>query len=214
MTTASIELELPFVAVTAVSPEAESAYANSSVSGMVTVANTGDAPVSSVEVWCYEGDDIADITQIVVSLAPGETKDVPFTWYAYTAGEATLNCKPLLPTTLNDIADQVADLSGADSSVVTWEYAEEVEEAPLLIWIVAIAGFMGLALFIASQSRKQEKEYVTYAESDEVEDEEPEDEPKEETEEGSDEDGDDAEDEETDEASPSSIYDLQSEDED
>jgi hypothetical protein len=181
---------------------------------MVSVSNTGDADVAGVNIWCYNGDEVVETTQIVVSLTAGESIDVPFTWYMYEAGDASLTCKPLLPSALNGIADLVVDADGATSSMVTWEYAEEVEEAPLLIWIVAIAGFMGLALFIASQSRKQEKEYVTYAESDEVEDEEPEDEPKEETEEGSDEDGDDAEDEETDEASPSSIYDLQSEDED
>ena len=94
---ASVEVSLPFIEVTDVAPEANVAFANSSVSGMITVANTGDAAVSSVSVWCYEGDEVADITQVTVSLAPGESKDVPFTWYAYRAGEATLNCKPLLP---------------------------------------------------------------------------------------------------------------------
>ena len=201
----NIELDLPFIQISAVAPEADVAVANKSVSGMVTVSNTGATDASSISIWCYEGDDIADTTQMVVSLAPGETKDVPFTWYVYSAGDAALTCKPLLPSALNGIADLVVDADGATSSMVTWEYAEEVEDAPILIWIAAIAGFMALALFIASQSRREEKEYVTYAESDDAEDEDPEDEPKEETEEGSD--------EETDEASTSSIYDLQTEDE-
>ena len=199
----NIELDLPFIQISAVAPEADVAVANKSVSGMVTVSNTGATDASSISIWCYEGDDIADTTQMVVSLAPGETKDVPFTWYVYSAGDAALTCKPLLPSALNGIADLVVDADGATSSMVTWEYAEEVEDAPILIWIAAIAGFMALALFIASQSRREEKEYVTYAESDDAEDEETEDEPKEETEEGSD--------EETDEASTSSIYDLQTE---
>ena len=199
----NIELDLPFIQISAVAPEADVAVANKSVSGMVTVSNTGATDASSISIWCYEGDDIADTTQMVVSLAPGETKDVPFTWYVYSAGDAALTCKPLLPSALNGIADLVVDADGATSSMVTWEYAEEVEDAPILIWIAAIAGFMALALFIASQSRREEKEYVTYAESDDDEDEDPEDEPKEETEEGSD--------EETDEASTSSIYDLQTE---
>ena len=201
----NIELDLPFIQISAVAPEADVAVANKSVSGMVTVSNTGATDASSISIWCYEGDDIADTTQMVVSLAPGETKDVPFTWYVYSAGDAALTCKPLLPSALNGIADLVVDADGATSSMVTWEYAEEVEDAPILIWIAAIAGFMALALFIASQSRREEKEYVTYAESDDDEDGDPEDEPKEETEEGSD--------EETDEASTSSIYDLQTEDE-
>ncbi len=202
----NIELDLPFIQISAVAPEADVAVANKSVSGMVTVSNTGATDASSISIWCYEGDDIADTTQMVVSLAPGETKDVPFTWYVYSAGDAALTCKPLLPSALNGIADLVVDADGATSSMVTWEYAEEVEDAPILIWIAAIAGFMALALFIASQSRREEeKEYVSYAESDDAEDEDPEDEPKEEKEEGSD--------EETDEASTSSIYDLQTEDE-
>lgn len=202
----NIELDLPFIQISAVAPEADVAVANKSVSGMVTVSNTGATDASSISIWCYEGDDIADTTQMVVSLAPGETKDVPFTWYVYSAGDAALTCKPLLPSALNGIADLVVDADGATSSMVTWEYAEEVEDAPILIWIAAIAGFMALALFIASQNRKQEKEYVTYADSNE-----------EVPEEGSNEDAEDAEDkesEETDEASTSSIYELQPEDED
>ena len=202
----NIELDLPFIQISAVAPEADVAVANKSVSGMVTVSNTGATDASSISIWCYEGDDIADTTQMVVSLAPGETKDVPFTWYVYSAGDAALTCKPLLPSALNGIADLVVDADGATSSMVTWEYAEEVEDAPILIWIAAIAGFMALALFIASQNRKQEKEYGTYADSDE-----------EVPEEGSEEDAEDAEDEEseeTDEASTSSIYDGQPEDED
>ncbi|MGA0352338.1 MAG: CARDB domain-containing protein [Poseidonia sp.] len=158
--TATVEVDLPFVEVTAVAPEAETAFANSSVSGMITVANTGAAAVSSVSIWCYEGEEIADTTNVVVSLAPGESKDVPFTWYAYTAGEATLNCRPLLPTALNDIADEVVDMNGATSPVVTWEYAVEEEDTPLLIFIAAAVGFVAVALFIAAQRRPEEKSYA------------------------------------------------------
>ena len=202
----NIDVELPFIQISAVAPEADVAVANKSVSGMVTVSNTGATDASSINIWCYEGDDIADTTQMVVSLAPGETKDVPFTWYVYSAGDAALTCKPLLPSALNTIADLVVDADGATSSMVTWEYAEEVEDAPILIWMAAIAGFMALALFVASQNRKQEKEYVTYAESNE-----------EVAQEGSIEGADDAEEkesEETDEAPTSSIYDLETEGED
>lgn len=193
----NIVVELPFIQISAVAPEADVAVANKSVSGMVTVSNTGATDASSINIWCYEGDDIADTTQMVVSLAPGETKDVPFTWYVYSAGDAALTCKPLLPSALNTIADLVVDADGATSSMVTWEYAEEVEDAPILIWMAAIAGFMALALFVASQNRKQEKEYVTYAESNE-----------EVAQEGAIEGADDAEDkesEETDEAHTSAI---------
>tara|TARA_B100000900_G_scaffold97730_1_gene80779 strand:+ start:703 stop:2526 length:1824 start_codon:yes stop_codon:yes gene_type:complete len=213
----NIELELPFVQVTAVAPETNVGVANKSVSGMVTVENTGAADATSISIWCYEGDDIADTTQMVVSLAAGESKDVPFTWYAYKAGDAALSCKPLLPNALNGIADLVVDTDGATSPVVTWEYAVEVEEAPLIIYIVAIAGFVALALFAASQRNKQEKEYVTYADSaDDVE--EPEEEHEEESREEPVETMDDVVvdegSEEPDELAQSSIYDLQDTDED
>ena len=162
--TATVEVELPYVAVTAVSPESDSGFANSSVPGMITVSNTGDAPVSGVSIWCYDGDEVADTTNVVVSLAPGESKDVPFTWYAYTAGEATLNCRPLLPTALDAIADDVVDLTGATSTVVTWEYAAEEEEAPILIFAAVVVGFIVFALIAASQRRGEAKTYTTHDE--------------------------------------------------
>ena len=164
----TLELDLPYVAVTSVSPEATTGVANKSVSGMVTVANTGTADVTSVNIWCYQGEDIADTTQMVVSLAAGESKDVPFTWYVYKAGEATLNCKPLLPTALNGIADVVVDANGATSEIVTWEYEEEIEEFPLIIYIVAVVGFLGLALVVASQARRETKakSYTAHEEHD------------------------------------------------
>ena len=94
-----------------------------------------------------------------MSLQPGETKDVPFTWYGYTAGAESLTCSPLLPAALNDIADQVVNADGATSDAVEWTYAEEVEEAPIIIYVVVVVGFVGLAFFVASQTRKQQKDY-------------------------------------------------------
>ena len=209
----NIELDLPFVQVTAVAPETNVGVANKSVSGMVTVENTGAADATSISIWCYEGDDIADTTQMVVSLAAGESKDVPFTWYAYKAGDAALSCKPLLPNALDGIADIVANTDGATSPVVTWEYAVEVEEAPLIIYIVAVAGFVALALFAASQRNKDGKEYATYSNSeDEVE--EPEEESNEELVETKDDVVVDEGSEEPDEPAQSSIYDLQDTEED
>ena len=162
----TMELALPYVAVTSVSPESATAVANKSVSGMVSVSNTGDADVSGVSIWCYNGDEVVDTTQIVVSLTAGESKDVPFTWYMYEAGDATLTCKPLLPSALNGISTLVVDTTGADSEIVTWEYEEEIEEFPLIIWIVVALAFAGLALVIATQARKQAtaKSYTAYEE--------------------------------------------------
>ena len=210
-TEGSIELALPEIAVTAVAPESTTAVANKSISGMVTVANTGEAPVSAVSIWCYVDDEVVETTQMVVSLEAGESKDVPFTWYMYEAGEAALTCKPLLPTALNDIADLVVDMSGSSSEPITWEYAEEVEEFPLIIWIVAVAGFMGLALMVAAQSRKQAelKTYETHEEATAEADQDhaaP-------TEEAESTVEDEVAPEEEEEQAPSSIYDLKEEDE-
>jgi len=157
--TGTVELDLPFIAVTAVAPETTVGVANKSVSGTVTVENTGSAAASGVNVWCYEGEDIADTTQMVVSLGAGESKEIPFTWYVYTSGEATLTCKPLLPTALDGIAGAVHDDAGAASEPVTWSYEEEVEEFPLIILIVVLVGFGGLALYISAQSKKTPEDF-------------------------------------------------------
>ena len=158
-TAATVNVDLPYVDVTAVSPENSQADVNRSVSGMVTVTNTGSAAADAVSIWCYQDGDVADTTNLAVSLQPGETKDVPFTWYGYTAGAESLTCSPLLPAALNDIADQVVNADGATSEAVEWTYAEEVEEAPIIIYVVVVVGFVGLAFFVASQARKQEKDY-------------------------------------------------------
>ena len=158
-TTGTVELDLPFIAVTAVAPDTTVGVANKSVSGTVTVENTGSAAASGVNVWCYEGEDIADTTQMVVSLGAGESKEIPFTWYVYTSGEATLTCKPLLPTALDGIAGAVHDDAGAASEPVTWSYEEEVEEFPLIILIVVLVGFGGLALYISAQSKKTPEDF-------------------------------------------------------
>ena len=211
----SMELALPYVAVTSVSPESTTAVANKSVSGMVSVSNTGDADVSGVSIWCYNGDEVVDTTQIVVSLKAGESKDVPFTWYMYQAGDATLTCKPLLPSALNGISTLVVDATGADSEIVTWEYEEEIEEFPLIIWIVVALGFAGLALVIATQARKQTtaKSYTAYEEDldgDEGLEEAVADETPEESEEAEDE----TDEDEGVEEKASSIYDIKPESED
>jgi hypothetical protein len=127
----------------------------------------------------------------------------------------------LLPSALNGISDLVVDATGAESAIVTWEYQEEIEEFPLMIWIVAIAGFMGLALVIASQSRKvaEAKSYTAHEEASIEDDETPEaDDDGAEDEEAEVEENAEADDEEVpeemEEESTSSIYDLQAESED
>ena len=155
----SIELALPFISVTDVSMESDEAVANKSIPGMVTLSNTGDVPASAVSVWCYVGESVAETTQITVSLNAGETKQVPFTWYAYEAGDQAITCKPLLPTLLNEISDLVVDLDGTTSADVTWTYAEDEEESAFIIYLALVLGIAGLVLFVVAQTRTNQKAY-------------------------------------------------------
>ena len=158
----SIELALPFIAVTEVTMESDEAIANKSISGMATVSNTGDVAASSVSVWCYVGEDVAETTQITVSLNAGETKQVPFTWYAYEAGDKAITCKPLLPTLLNEISDMVVNLDGATSTDIAWEYADEEEDSPLIIYLALVLGIAALVLFTVAQTRGNQKTYQNH----------------------------------------------------
>jgi len=169
----TMHLDLPYIAVTALEPEDSTATVNKSIGMMATVSNTGNASLSGlVNVWCYVGGEIAETTQVSVSLGAGETKDVPLSWYDYTAGERALTCKPLIPAAFNDITDLVADQRGATTDNITWEYALEVEDSPVLILIVAALGFGGLALVVAAQVKKAGMEVEDSATEPTTEDEE------------------------------------------
>jgi hypothetical protein len=169
----TMHLDLPYIAVTALEPEDTTATVNKSIGMMATVSNTGNASLSGlVNVWCYVGGEIAETTQVSVSLAAGETKDVPLSWYDYTAGERALTCKPLIPAAFNDITDLVADQSGATTENITWEYAPEVEDSPMFILIVAALGFGGLALVVAAQVKKTRMEAEASVDQQTVEEEE------------------------------------------
>ena len=98
---------------------------------------------------------------------------------------------------------------------MTWEYEEEIEEFPLIIWIVVALGFGGLALVIATQARKQTmaKSYTAYEEGQNGDDGQ-EEAVAEETPEESEEAEEVTDEDEGVEEKTSSIYDLKSESED
>ena len=155
-TSGTMHLDLPYIEVTALEPEATTATVNKSIGMMATVSNAGNASLSGlVNVWCYVGDEIAETTQVSVSLAAGESKDVPLSWYDYTAGERALTCKPLIPTAFNEITALVADESGATTETITWEYGEESEDAPIIIWRTLLIAIGGVSLVGAAQVKKQ-----------------------------------------------------------
>lgn len=160
----TINLDLPFVSVTALEPEDITATVNSSLGFMMTVENTGDAAVTA-NIRCYMNGNDADTapSTITVSVDAGGSTEVPVTWYAYEAGDLELTCRPFLPNALSALSDDVADMDGLTMAPVNWQYADEVEDAPILIWATAVVVFGAIALGVAraSKGRMSAKDYGT-----------------------------------------------------
>lgn len=128
-----VSIDLPFVSIDSVVAEDTSGTANKGLGVMVTVSNTGDAPVKT-NIRCYEGDDLADTTTLLVSLDVDETKKIPTTWWANASGNKALTCKALVPTGFNSLADTLTSSSGATSSEISFKEAEETEDAPIILY--------------------------------------------------------------------------------
>ena len=160
----TINLDLPFVSITALEPEDITATVNSSLGFMMTVENTGDAAVTA-NVRCYVNGNDADTapSTITVSVDAGGSTEVPVTWYAYEAGDLELTCRPFLPNALSALSDEVADMDGMTMAPINWQYADEVEDAPILIWATAVVVFGAIALGVAraSKGRIAAKDYGT-----------------------------------------------------
>ena len=151
-----LNLSLPYVVVDSVEPSEVTGTVNKSIGLMLTVSNTGQADATA-NFRCYVNGEDADTapSTITVSLVAGNTTKVPISWWANTDGAQQLTCKPFLPTLLEPIADLVVDMDGATSDEVSWTYAEESEDTPLIIYAVVVLGFVGLGFFI---SRKRTPE--------------------------------------------------------
>ena len=128
-----VSIDLPFVSIDSVVAEDTSGTANKGLGVMVTVSNTGDAPVKT-NIRCYEGDDLADTTTLLVSLEVDETKKIPTTWWANASGSKALTCKALVPTGFNSLASTLTSSSGATSSEISFKDAEETEDAPIILY--------------------------------------------------------------------------------
>ena len=160
----TINLDLPFVSITALEPEDITATVNRSLGFMMTVENTGNADVTA-NLRCYVDGSDADTapSTITVTVEAGSSADIPVTWYAYEAGDLELTCRPFLPDALSALSDDVADLDGMTMAPVNWQYADEVEDAPILIWATAVVVFGAIALGVAraSKGRLEAKEFGT-----------------------------------------------------
>ena len=151
----TIELLLPYVTVTSIEPEENTASVNRSIGAMVTVTNTGDVSTSA-NFRCYVDGEDADTqpSTLTTTVGPGESKDIPIVWYMYDAGMQSLDCKAFLPASFDGISELLTDLNGTSSDEINWVYAEEVEGTPFIIYIVAVLAFMGLAIVISRQNLK------------------------------------------------------------
>ena len=172
--TSNVDVTYPSLSIDKIVPDAVTADTGKTHYVMITISNTGTIPANP-NVRCYTNGEEADTTANTGNweVAPGESKDVPVSWWHYTDEATTLNCKFLYPDVLEAVSDLIADEAGQTSSEVSWTTAEEVEELPIVLYGIIIAIVVGLGVFVALGSRRlQKKEYM---ESEEEHDDEHED---------------------------------------
>ena len=135
--TYSVNIALPFVEITKVVPEDTQGTVDKGLGVMLTVTNTGTVDVAT-NIRCYEGTFEADMATIFVTLEAGQTKDVPAVWYANASGAKSLNCKATIPSFLTSIADDLTTASGTDSELVSFKEAEDLEDAPIILYAAIV----------------------------------------------------------------------------
>lgn len=159
--TSNVDVTYPSLSIDKIVPDAVTADTGKTHYVMITISNTGTIPANP-NVRCYTNGEEADTTANTGNweVAPGESKDVPVSWWHYTDEATTLNCKFLYPDVLEAVSDLIADEAGQTSSEVSWTTAEEVEELPIVLYGIIIAIVVGLGVFVALGSRRlQKKEY-------------------------------------------------------
>ncbi|MBL6732055.1 MAG: hypothetical protein ISP82_03765 [Candidatus Poseidoniaceae archaeon] len=168
-------IPLPYVVIDSVAPEDNKGTANKGIGVMVTASNTGDVEVST-NIQCFEGDELADVTTLYVTLAPGESKDIPTTWYANSSGAKSLNCKPLILPKFNTLAEDLGQIVGTESELVSFKDAEDSEDMPIILYgaiviviVIATIIFSRISAMKLSET-EEEKDYSIDEDDDEDED--------------------------------------------
>ena len=172
-TSANIDVVYPQLSIDKVEPEAVTADTGRSHGVMVTISNTGTIAVDP-NVRCYVGDIEASTTVSTANWAvePGETKDVPITWYHYSDGAVQLTCKFLYPDVLEPVSNLIALEAGATSGEVSFTTAEEVDELPIIFYAGIILMVVIFAVVIAARARIEiAKEDILQNMNDSTEDE-------------------------------------------
>ena len=163
--TSTIDIVYPKLSIDKVEPEAVTADTGRTHGVMVTLSNTGTVAVDP-NVRCYTGDTEADTTANTGNWAvePGQTKDVPISWYHYTDEAVQLTCKFLYPDSLEAVSTLIAGDEGTTSAEVSFTTPEEVEELPIILYAAIIVMVVVFAGFVAVRAGKEvTKEYVTEA---------------------------------------------------
>ena len=159
-------IPLPYVEIDSVVPEDNKGTANKGLGVMVTASNTGDVEVST-NIQCFEGDDLADVTTLYVTLAPGESKEIPTTWYANSSGSKSLNCKPLILQKFNTLSEDLGQTTGTESELVSFKDAEDSEDLPIILYgAIVIVIVIATVIFSRISAKKlteteEEKDYAT-----------------------------------------------------
>ena len=169
---ANIEVVYPKLSIDKIEPEAVTADTGRSHGVMVTISNTGTVAVDP-NVRCFVDGTEADTTASTANWAvePGETKDVPITWYHYSDEAVQLNCNFLYPDVLEPLSNLIATEAGMTSGEVSWTTAEEVEELPIVLYAVIILMVVVFAGVIAARARTEiaKQDIVTDEDSEELE---------------------------------------------
>ncbi|RJU84156.1 MAG: hypothetical protein DWB99_00845 [Candidatus Poseidoniales archaeon] len=160
-------IPLPYVVVDSVIPEDQMGTANRGLGIMISVSNTGLVEVST-NIQCYEGDDLADVTTMFVSLQPGETKELPSTWYANSSGAKTLNCKALVPTMFNSLSEDLSQSIGTESEPVSFKDLDDSEDTSLILYSVIIIVMIVVAVLFSRISANKLMQVEEEEEEEEV----------------------------------------------
>ena len=152
--TAVINIPLPYIEVVSIDAEDTTAEVNKKIGAMVSVRNTGDA-TATVNIWCYVGDNLTETTALTTTLAPGEEKELPVSWWANTDGAQILNCRTLIPNILASIAEDITNVEGGNSQEVGWFVGEETEDQPIIIYGVLVVLIVCGSVLVARNAAKK-----------------------------------------------------------
>jgi hypothetical protein len=151
---ADAAVPLPYINVKSISMEDNKGYTSAGLSGDVVVENTGSAAASGVDFWCYVNGVDQDTSQLVTTLAPGETKTIYVTWRTGTIGVQSLECKPLIPTILKPLIEEITNVNGATSQDVSWTVEEDGESQPWVVFSLVLIVLIAGAWVVSNQAAK------------------------------------------------------------